>query len=45
MLDHLFLTVSDTARSVRFYTEALAPLGITVRHDYDGKRGRPATRI
>lgn len=37
MLDHLFLTVSDTDRSVRFYTQALAPLGITVRHDYDGK--------
>ncbi|PYG46048.1 catechol 2,3-dioxygenase-like lactoylglutathione lyase family enzyme [Pantoea sp. AG1095] len=41
MLDHLFLTVSDTDRSVRFYTEALAPLGITVRHDYDGKEGPP----
>ena len=41
MLDHLFLTVSDTDRSVRFYTEVLAPLGITVRHDYDGKEGPP----
>ncbi|WP_428943334.1 VOC family protein [Pantoea sp. FN060301] len=41
MLDHLFLTVSDTDRSVRFYTAALASLGITVRHDYDGKDGPP----
>jgi len=39
MLDHIFLSVSDTARSVAFYTAALAPLGITVRHDYDGKDG------
>lgn len=41
MLDHLFLTVSDTDRSIRFYTAALTPLGITVRHDYDGKDGPP----
>lgn len=41
MLDHIFLSVSDTARSVAFYTAALAPLGITVRHDYDGKDGPP----
>lgn len=41
MLDHIFLTVSDTERSVAFYTAALAPLGITVRHDYDGKDGPP----
>ena len=39
MLDHIFLSVSDTQRSVRFYTAALTPLGITQRHDYDGKDG------
>lgn len=33
MLDHIFLSVSDTQRSVRFYTAALTPLGITQRHD------------
>ena len=27
MLDHIFLTVTDTTRSVAFYTAALAPLG------------------
>jgi catechol 2,3-dioxygenase-like lactoylglutathione lyase family enzyme len=41
MLDHIFLTVSDTERSVAFYTAALAPLGITMRLDYDGKNGPP----
>ena len=41
MLDHVFLTVSDTERSIRFYTAALAPLGIAKVHDFDGKDGPP----
>ncbi|ASM75022.1 MULTISPECIES: VOC family protein [Roseobacteraceae] len=39
MLDHIFLTVSDTARSTSFYERVLPVLGITVRHDYDGSEG------
>jgi catechol 2,3-dioxygenase-like lactoylglutathione lyase family enzyme len=39
MLDHVFISVSNTERSVAFYTEALAPLGITHTVDYDGKDG------
>lgn len=30
VIDHLGLQVSDYARAVRFYTQALAPLGINV---------------
>ena len=41
MLDHLFISVSDIDRSIRFYESTLAPLGITARHDYDGKDGPP----
>ena len=41
MLDHIFLSVSDIARSIRFYEAALEPLGITARLDYDGKDGPP----
>lgn len=41
MLDHLFLSVSDLDRSIAFYVQALAPLGIVDRHDYDGKDGPP----
>ena len=41
MLDHVFLTVSDLNRSVAFYDAALPKLGITIRHDYDGKDGPP----
>jgi catechol 2,3-dioxygenase-like lactoylglutathione lyase family enzyme len=41
MLDHLFLTVSDIESSTLFYEQALAPLGITERVDYDGKNGPP----
>lgn len=41
MLDHVFLTVADTTRSVDFYTAALAPLGIVNRLDYDGRDGPP----
>ena len=39
MLDHVFLTVSDIKRSTLFYEQALAPLGITERVDFDGKNG------
>jgi catechol 2,3-dioxygenase-like lactoylglutathione lyase family enzyme len=41
MLDHLFISVSDIERSIRFYAATLAPLGITARFDYDGKDGPP----
>lgn len=41
MLDHIFLTVSDLARSVAFYEAVLPTLGITARHDYEGKNGPP----
>ena len=41
MLDHVFLSVSDVARSVTFYEAALSALGITARLDYDGKDGPP----
>ena len=39
MLDHIFLSVSDIERSIRFYEAALMPLDITARLDYDGKDG------
>ncbi|QCI99257.1 VOC family protein [Agrobacterium larrymoorei] len=39
MLDHIFLTVLETERSIEFYSRTLRPLGITQRHDYDGKDG------
>ncbi|MCQ4310496.1 VOC family protein [Pseudomonas stutzeri] len=41
MLDHIFLSVSDIERSIRFYEAALLPLDITARLDYDGKDGPP----
>lgn len=41
MLDHIFLSVSDMERSVRFYEAVLLPLGITARLDYDGRNGPP----
>ncbi|KAF2406585.1 VOC family protein [Pseudomonas antarctica] len=41
MLDHLFISVSDIERSIRFYAATLSPLGITARVDYDGKDGPP----
>jgi catechol 2,3-dioxygenase-like lactoylglutathione lyase family enzyme len=41
MLDHIFLPVSDIARSIAFYQTALVPLGITDRLDYDGRNGPP----
>ena len=43
MLDHVFLSVSDIERSIAFYAQALAPLGIADRVDYDGKDGPPAS--
>jgi catechol 2,3-dioxygenase-like lactoylglutathione lyase family enzyme len=39
MLDHLFLTVSDTDLAIAFYERLLPVLGIGLRHDYDGKDG------
>jgi catechol 2,3-dioxygenase-like lactoylglutathione lyase family enzyme len=41
MLDHIFISVSELARSIDFYTAALAPLGIVNRLDYDGRDGPP----
>lgn len=41
MLDHIFLSVADIARSIAFYSAALAPLGIAHRLDYAGKDGPP----
>lgn len=41
MLDHVFISVSDVERSIAFYEQALAPLGITHVLDYDGKDGPP----
>lgn len=39
MLDHVFLTVSDAARSIAFYERVLPILGITARLDYNGSQG------
>ena len=39
MLDHIFLTVSDIARSIAFYERVLPILGIAARLDYDGGQG------
>jgi catechol 2,3-dioxygenase-like lactoylglutathione lyase family enzyme len=41
MLDHIILSVSDLARSVAFYEQALAPLGISHYVDYEGENGHP----
>ena len=41
MLDHIFLSVRDIDRPVFFYSQALKPLGIINRHDYDGQDGPP----
>jgi len=41
MLDHVFVTVGDVGRSIAFYEQALAPLGIGHVLDYDGKNGPP----
>ncbi|MEV4783271.1 VOC family protein [Burkholderia sp. LMU1-1-1.1] len=39
MLDHIFISVGDIDRSLAFYEQALAPLGITHALDYDGRQG------
>lgn len=39
MLDHVFVSVRDLALSIRFYEQALAPLGIRHAVDYDGAAG------
>ncbi len=39
MLDHIFMTVTDLDRSIGFYEQALAPLGIRHVIDYDGANG------
>lgn len=39
MLDHIFITVRDVDRSIDFYEQALAPLGIRHAIDYDGADG------
>lgn len=39
MLDHVFLSVSNVPASIKFYEQALAPLGIGRRVDYDGADG------
>jgi catechol 2,3-dioxygenase-like lactoylglutathione lyase family enzyme len=41
MLDHVFISVSDIARSIAFYEKALSPLGIVHAVDYDGRQGPP----
>jgi catechol 2,3-dioxygenase-like lactoylglutathione lyase family enzyme len=41
MIDHVFLSVSDIDRSIGFYEQALAPLGIAHVLDYDGRQGPP----
>jgi len=41
MLDHVILTVSDFARSIAFYKQALQPLGIADFVDYAGQDGHP----
>jgi catechol 2,3-dioxygenase-like lactoylglutathione lyase family enzyme len=41
VLDHIILSVSDLPRSVTFYRQALAPLGITNYVDFDGENGHP----
>ena len=47
MLDHLGITVSDHARSKRFYLEALAPMGYELMMDHEisgsgfGRDGKP----
>jgi catechol 2,3-dioxygenase-like lactoylglutathione lyase family enzyme len=39
MLDHVFVSVSDLTASLQFYEQALAPLGIHRKVDYDGADG------
>jgi catechol 2,3-dioxygenase-like lactoylglutathione lyase family enzyme len=39
MLDHVFVSVRDLPTSIKFYEQALAPLGIRHAVDYDGAEG------
>ncbi len=41
MLDHVIVTVSNFARSITFYEQALKPLGITDFLDFKGQDGHP----
>ena len=41
MLDHVIVTVSNFARSIAFYEQALKPLGITDFLDFKGQHGHP----
>lgn len=41
MLDHIFLPVTNIAKSTAFYERVLAPLGLNSRINYDGKNGPP----
>ena len=42
MLDHVFITVKDSDRSIAFYETALKPLGIVHALDYDGAASHTA---
>jgi catechol 2,3-dioxygenase-like lactoylglutathione lyase family enzyme len=41
VLDHVILTVSQFARSIAFYQQALAPLGLTDFVEFKGQNGHP----
>ena len=41
MLDHVSIAVRDIERSIAFYTQALAPLGITRLKSYGGTHDAP----
>jgi len=39
MIDHIALPVRDLDASIAFYTKALAPLGYTLAHRFEGAAG------
>jgi len=39
MFDHITLTVADVPRAVRFYRQALEPLGFSLEQEYEGGAG------
>lgn len=41
MLDHVSIAVADIAKSIAFYSQALAPLGITRLKSYGGTDDHP----